>query len=260
MTRIVVNPGELAETASLLRSVSGEYETIGTRVASCDCGCMPADVAATVDASVGAIHARLRETSGVVAAYAAELDRRASVPQDGGFTAVGSAFGSGASFGGAGSFVVGGTGADASFSSGSGGGGFAVGGTGFDQPFFGTGGGVFVVGGTGFDPSFSSGSGGGGGVAIVGGAGPPLPSAGGGGGGVAIVGGGSGFDTGLLGTGGGGGTAVVGGADSQWTAAMQASSIDWNAIFAGAARAPGLLPILIGNIERGSGIWAPGVM
>lgn len=297
MTRIVLNPGELAETASFLRSVSGEYEMIGTRVASCDCGCMPADVAATVDANVGAIRARLRETSGVLAGYASDLDRRASVPQDGSFTAVGSAFGTtvadGADHGrwlasepGGSAFVVGGTGFDGFIAPAAGGSTVVVGGTGFDASLLGgggsagttvvggsgfdaflapaTGGSTFVVGGAGFDPSFL-GAAGAGGTMVVGGSGA-YPSVGSGsGGGSFVVGGASGFDISALGTGGGGGTAVVGGASPQLLGAMQAFSASWDTLWSAAARDPVTMAALMNDILVPStlgmnAIWAPGVM
>ena len=57
VTRIVLDPTELAGAASELRGTAGEYTSLGTQAASCNCHCMPADVAATVDAATASIRA-----------------------------------------------------------------------------------------------------------------------------------------------------------------------------------------------------------
>ena len=110
MARIVVNPNDLADTASLLHRAAGELEAVGTRVAACDCGCMPMDVAATVDGVTAAVRSRLQGVSSALAENASELNWRAGVPQSAGFggTAASAAWG-GAATSGPTSAVVGGT-------------------------------------------------------------------------------------------------------------------------------------------------------
>jgi hypothetical protein len=88
MTRIVVNAPQLDETASLLESAAGDYQAIAGRVAGCDCGCMPADVAAVVDSTAASMRSRLEEVSGEMSAAASDLAQRAGVGQDGGFNLV----------------------------------------------------------------------------------------------------------------------------------------------------------------------------
>ena len=82
MTRIVLDPGELA-AAARHTAAAGEYQAIGARVASCDCGCMPADVAATVDGATSSIRSRLDSLSAGLATSGADLAWRSGVPQDG---------------------------------------------------------------------------------------------------------------------------------------------------------------------------------
>jgi hypothetical protein len=93
VTRVVLNPAELTETASALEDACGEYEAIGTRVYGCDCGCMPADVAALVDGVTAEVRAGLEGISYELGAQASDLADRAGVPQEDGFTAVGAAWG-----------------------------------------------------------------------------------------------------------------------------------------------------------------------
>jgi hypothetical protein len=95
MTRIVISPTDLAQTASLLHDAAGEYYVIGARVASCDCGCMPPDVAGTVDAVAAGVRTGLVSISGELEQEAAVLTRRSEVGQNGGFSAVGAAWGDG---------------------------------------------------------------------------------------------------------------------------------------------------------------------
>jgi hypothetical protein len=96
MARIVVNSSQLGETASLLQSVVGEYQIIGALVFGCDCGCMPADVAATVDAVTADARGVLQVMAVELAAQASGLGWRSGIDQDGGFSAVGGAWGPGA--------------------------------------------------------------------------------------------------------------------------------------------------------------------
>jgi hypothetical protein len=83
VTRIVLDPTELAGAASELAGTAGEYEAIGGRVASCDCGCMPGDVAAVVDSRTAAVRFRLSVLSSGLADSSGELAWRAGVPQNG---------------------------------------------------------------------------------------------------------------------------------------------------------------------------------
>jgi hypothetical protein len=100
MTQIVLNPDQLAQTASFLQNAAGEYQAIGAQVYGCDCGCMPADVAATVDSATAAVRSSLQGISSELGAQASDLAQRAGVSQDGGFsTAVGAAWGGPASDG-----------------------------------------------------------------------------------------------------------------------------------------------------------------
>jgi hypothetical protein len=105
MTRILLDPAELSGAATELRGAAGEYQAIGARVASCDCGCMPPAVAATVDAAAHSIRSRLDGLAAGLAQEGSGLGWRAGVPQDGALatTAVSSAYGGGDQF------VVGGT-------------------------------------------------------------------------------------------------------------------------------------------------------
>ena len=96
VTRIVLDPTELAGAASELRGTAGEYTSLGTQAASCNCHCMPADVAATVDAATASIRAQLSQLAVGLAAEGAQLAWRAGVPQDGAAsTAISAASGSG---------------------------------------------------------------------------------------------------------------------------------------------------------------------
>jgi hypothetical protein len=192
LTRIVLDPAELAGTGSSLHSAAGEYEAIGARVASCDCGCMPPDVAATVDAAAAAIRARLTGVAGQLVDEASELAWRAGISHTGASAAIGAA--GGAAFGDGG---------------GGGGGTFAVGG--LDPALFGigvsVGGGIVTIGGT--DSSwFDVGGGGSGGVVTIGGTDPTWFGVGGGSGGGAVVTIG-GTDPTWLGFGNGGSSGVV---------------------------------------------------
>jgi hypothetical protein len=83
VSRIVLDPNQLATTASQLQGAAGEYQAIGSRVASCNCGCMPADVAAVVDATTAMIRSQLDSVSAWLAADSADLAWRAGIPQDG---------------------------------------------------------------------------------------------------------------------------------------------------------------------------------
>ena len=49
MTRIVLDLAQLGETASALANTAGDYQLVGARVASCDSGCMPRDIASVVE-------------------------------------------------------------------------------------------------------------------------------------------------------------------------------------------------------------------
>jgi hypothetical protein len=95
MTQIVLNPEQLAQTASTLQNAAGEYQAIGAQVCGCDCGCMPADVAATVDAVTAEVRGGLSGIAGDISVQAADLAQRAGVDQNGGFSAVGAAWGGG---------------------------------------------------------------------------------------------------------------------------------------------------------------------
>jgi hypothetical protein len=162
MTRILLDPVELAGAASELRGTAGEYQGIGARVASCDCGCMPAHVAATVDAATAAIRSRLDGLAAEFAQEGGELAWRAGVPQDGGLAGAASAAWGGPAIDGQ-TVVVGG-GFDTSVFGSTGSGTSVVVGGGFDTSVFGSGsgGGYNLVVGGGFDTSvFGSGSGGG---------------------------------------------------------------------------------------------------
>ena len=226
MCRIVINPDQLGDIASLLVRTAGEYQAIGTQVTACNCGCMPADVAGVVDAVTADVRSSLSGVATTLAEEAAGLAWRAEVNQTGGFSAVGEAawggaadtgagdtltvggfdgslFGSSADsstilVGGAGGFMIGGTG----------GGGFTVGGS--DLDFGGTGGGSsLIIGGNDFGVGDS---GGGGGGLVIGGNDFGLGDSGGGGGGLVI----GGNDFGLGNSGGGGGGLVIGGTDLQF--------------------------------------------
>jgi hypothetical protein len=93
MTQIVLNPEQLVQSASALHTASGEYQAIGAQVYGCDCGCMPADVAAVVDGVTADIRSGLQDISAVLGGQASDLVERAGVSQDDGFTAVGAAWG-----------------------------------------------------------------------------------------------------------------------------------------------------------------------
>jgi hypothetical protein len=175
MTRIVLNPTQLGQTASELDNAAGEYQAIGAQVCGCDCGCMPADVAAVVDSVTTDIRSSLQGFSFELGTQASDLSQRAGVTQDGGFTAVSAAYGGGSddvsvvSGGGFDSFGLGGGSDDVSVVTGGGFGSFGLGGGsddvsvvsggGFDSFGLGSGSGdVSVVTGGGFD-SFGLGSG-----------------------------------------------------------------------------------------------------
>jgi hypothetical protein len=109
MTRIVLDPEQLAGTASDLYGAAGEYEAIGAQVASCDCGCMPASVAATVDAVTAEVRQRLGYLASGLAEESGALAWRAGVPQDGAATTISAASGPGVAVaGGANTVMVGG--------------------------------------------------------------------------------------------------------------------------------------------------------
>jgi hypothetical protein len=97
VTRILLDPAELAATAARLSDAAGEYQAIGARVASCDCGCMPADVAATVDATTSSVRSRLAALSSQLSADGGDLAWRSGIGQGGGTvaTAASSAWGPG---------------------------------------------------------------------------------------------------------------------------------------------------------------------
>jgi hypothetical protein len=151
MTRIVLDPEELASTSTELRGAAGEYQAIGSRVASCNCGCMPADVAAVVDAAAAAIRARLNSVSSWLVADSSDLAQRAGIPQSGAAAMSAAAGGSyvGAADGQHGASVLGGGGYN-----------LVVGGGDFDTSVFGGGGGYNLVVGGGFDTSVFGGGGG----------------------------------------------------------------------------------------------------
>jgi hypothetical protein len=144
MTRIVLDPEQLAGAASDLSGAAGEYQAIGARVGSCECGCMPADVAATVDAATASIRSRLNGLGAGLVEESGELARRAGVPQDGGALSASAAWAGPAADGQ--SVVVGG-GFDTSVFGGSGGGyNLVIGGVDYSAD---TGGGYnLVIGGT----------------------------------------------------------------------------------------------------------------
>jgi hypothetical protein len=173
VTRIVLDPAELAGTASELSGAAGEYQAIGSRVASCDCGCMPADVAAVVDATTAMIRSQLNSVSAWLSADSADLAWRAGVPQAGS-PAVGAASGGNyVTIGGyappefqlgaaasPGNYITIGGNNPADFGLGGagsyGGSSITIGGGGFDTSVFGGGGGgsTMTIGGTwGYDPS-----------------------------------------------------------------------------------------------------------
>jgi hypothetical protein len=89
MCRVVVNPSDLAETAALIENAAGEYEAIGARVAGCNCGCMPGDVAAVVDAVTADVRGSLAGVAGSLSEQAAGLAWRAGVDQYSGFNGEG---------------------------------------------------------------------------------------------------------------------------------------------------------------------------
>jgi hypothetical protein len=95
MTRIVLDPEQLAGAASDLSGAAGEYEAIGGQVAACNCGCMPASVAATVDATTAEIRRRLGYLASGLAEESGELAWRSGVPQAGGGVAISAASGPG---------------------------------------------------------------------------------------------------------------------------------------------------------------------
>jgi hypothetical protein len=134
VTRILLDPEELATTAAGLSDAAGEYQAIGARIASCDCGCMPPDVAATVDAATGAIRSRLGALSAELSAGGGELAWRSGIQQNGGglTTATSSASGPGVD---AGTMVIGGTTSDFGLDA-SGGMSLVIGGS-FDMGVFG---------------------------------------------------------------------------------------------------------------------------
>jgi hypothetical protein len=159
VTRILLDPTELAGAASDLRGAAGEYQGIGARVVLCDCGCMPPDVAATVDAAAASIRSRLDGLGAAFVEESSELAWRAGVPQDG--VVVGGA--ASAAWGGAAdngqSVVVGGGFDTGVFSSGAAGSGVVVGG-GFDTSVFGSGSGGgynLVIGGNDFSTTGTGG-------------------------------------------------------------------------------------------------------
>jgi hypothetical protein len=189
MCRIVINTDQLAETAVLLRNAAGEYQAIGANVAGCNCGCMPADVAAVVDGVTAAVRSGLHGVAGELATQAGDVSTRAGVDQSGG----------------AGTMSIGGFGFDPAWSA-SGGGTISTGGFGFDPSWSASGGGTISTGGFGFDPAWSaSGSG----TMMVGGYGLPYLVDSGGGGSNLIIGG---NDFGL-GNSGGGANLIIGGND-----------------------------------------------
>ncbi len=209
MTQIVINPAQLAQTASALDNAAGEYQAIGAQVCGCDCGCMPADVAAVVDSVTADVRSSLQGISSELGVQASDLSQRAGVTQDGGFSAVSAAYG-GASPPDGQQFVVGG-GFDTSMFGSTGGGYDLVIGGGFDPSTFGdTGGGYSLVVGGGFDTSTFGDTGGG--YSLVVGGGFDTSTFGDTGGGYSLVVGG-GFDTSVFDGGGTGGgqSLVVGG-------------------------------------------------
>lgn len=93
MCRILINPDELADTASLLATTAGEYQAIGAEVAYCNCGCMPADVAAVVDAITAEARSVLQSIAAEFNAQASGLGWRSGVDQNGPSTAISAAWG-----------------------------------------------------------------------------------------------------------------------------------------------------------------------
>jgi hypothetical protein len=294
MTRIVLNQDQLADTAALLGRAAGEYQVIGARVFGCDCGCMPADVSATVDAVTAQVRSALHGIAGELGATAGDLSQRAGLDQDGGFTAVGAAWGDAQPAG-----MVGGYGGDL-FSSGADGGTLSIGG-GLDASMFssvvagpamniggsggldfgGIGGGTISVGGGGLDFGGGGGGtigvGGGGGLDFGGGGGGTIGVGGGwgldfggGGGGTIGVGGGGGLDFGgggggTIGVGGGGpdfpgggggGMGSVGGLDGGLVMTMEMTSDAFFQSWATLADYPDLLEQLFMSTEGGLGRWA----
>ena len=201
MCRIVINPDQLAETAALLRNAAGEYQAIGANVGGCNCGCMPADVAAVVDAATAAIRSSLHGVAGELAAQGGDASTRAGVDQSGVTTgAISAAWGGGAE--NSSTMTIGGFGGSL-FGSSTGGSTLAIGGTNLD---FGSssGGSSLIIGGN----DFGLGNSGGGGSLIIGGNDFGLGNSGGGG--SLIIGG---NDFGLGNSGDGGGGLVIGGTD-----------------------------------------------
>jgi hypothetical protein len=93
MTRIVLNPEQLGQTASTLDGAAGEYQAIGAQVYGCDCGCMPADVASVVDSVTAQVRSALQGISSELGMQASDLSQRAGVSQGDGSTAVSAAWG-----------------------------------------------------------------------------------------------------------------------------------------------------------------------
>jgi hypothetical protein len=174
MSRIVINPEELADTASLLAAAAGEYQAIGAHVAGCNCGCMPADVAATVDAVTAAVRGALQGVAGELSEQASSLAWRAGVDQGGATSgAISAAWGGGVE--NASTMTIGGF--DGSlFGSTTGGSTLVIGG--YDPSSFVTpiGGSILTIGGTNFDVGGS----GGGANLIIGGTNLFSPATGGG--------------------------------------------------------------------------------
>jgi hypothetical protein len=210
MTRIVLNPTQLSQTGSELDAAAGEYQAIGAQVFGCDCGCMPADVAAVVDSVTADVRSALQGLSSELGAQASDISQRAGVSQEDGFSAVSGASG-GASMANGQEFVVGGGFDTSVFGGGTGDGQDIIVGGGFDTSVFGDGtGGVVTIPIGGFDPSvFGGGSGGGQDFIVGGNFDIPLGGTGGGGQDVIV---GSSFDTSVFGGGTGGGQDfIVGG-------------------------------------------------
>lgn len=95
MCRIVVNPSDLAETASLLEETAGDYQAVGTHVWGCDCGCMPADVGAVVDAVTAEVRSVLQSIAAELTTQASGLAWRSGVDQNDHATAISAASGPG---------------------------------------------------------------------------------------------------------------------------------------------------------------------
>jgi hypothetical protein len=275
MSRIVINSWDLAAAASLMENAAGEYQAIGAQVMGCDCGCMPPDVAATVDAVTAEVRSALQGIASELAAQASGLEWRSAIDQDGGLSAVGSASGGAEGSGSGSTMMVGGSdgslyggsdtgstmsvgGFDGSlfatptgmatmtvggaggldFGGGGGGGGtISIGRAGGLDFGDGGGGGTMTVGGSG---GLDFGSGGGGGTMTVGGSGG-LDFGGGGGGGTIPIGGAGGLD---FGGAGGGGTTSVGGLDEQSLITMQELSNAFGDSWTTLANYPDLLETL----------------